>query len=32
MGHIIDISHHQDPARMDYDRLAKVVDHVIIRT
>ena len=32
MGHIIDISHHQDPARMDYDRLAQVVDHVIIRT
>ena len=32
MGHIIDISHHQDPARMDYDRLAQVVGHVIIRT
>src|SRR5690554_1255799 len=32
MGHIIDISHHQDPARMDYGELAPQLDHVIIRT
>lgn len=29
---IIDISHHQDPKMMDYDKLAKQVDLVIIRT
>src|SRR5690606_26467823 len=29
---IIDISHHQNPAKMDYDKLAKQVDLVIIRT
>ena len=32
MGHIIDISHHQNPSKMDYDRLAKQVDLAIIRT
>jgi len=29
---IIDISHHQDPNLIDYDKLAKEVDFVIIRT
>jgi GH25 family lysozyme M1 (1,4-beta-N-acetylmuramidase) len=29
---IIDISHHQDPKKMNYDKLAKQVDLVIIRT
>jgi GH25 family lysozyme M1 (1,4-beta-N-acetylmuramidase) len=29
---IIDISHHQDPSKMNYDKLAKQVDLVIIRT
>ena len=29
---IIDISHHQQPSRMDYDVLSKQVDWVIIRT
>lgn len=29
---IIDISHHQVPIAMDYDKLAQVVDHAIIRT
>lgn len=29
---IIDISHHQNPSKMDYDKLAKQVDLVIIRT
>lgn len=29
---IIDISHHQVPAKIDYDKLAKQVDLVIIRT
>jgi GH25 family lysozyme M1 (1,4-beta-N-acetylmuramidase) len=32
MGYIIDISHHQNPAKIDYDVLSKEVDHVIIRT
>lgn len=32
MGVIIDISHHQNPAKIDYDKLAKEVDLVIIRT
>lgn len=32
MPTIIDISHHQNPAKMDYDALAKQVDVVIIRT
>lgn len=32
MAVIIDISHHQDPKKMDYDKLAKQVDLVIIRT
>lgn len=32
MGYIIDISHHQDPSKMNYDKLAKQVDLVIIRT
>jgi len=29
---IIDISHHQDPSNIDYDKLAKEVDFVIVRT
>jgi N-acetylmuramoyl-L-alanine amidase/lysozyme len=29
---IIDISHHQDPSKINYDRLAKQVDLAIIRT
>ena len=29
---IIDISHHQDPSRINYDKLAKQVKLVIIRT
>ena len=29
---IIDISHHQDPSKMNYDKLAKQVDLVIVRT
>lgn len=29
---IIDISHHQNPSKMNYDKLAKQVDWVIIRT
>ncbi|MDD3841070.1 MAG: LysM peptidoglycan-binding domain-containing protein [Clostridia bacterium] len=32
MGYIIDISHHQDPVKIDYDKLAKQLDLVIIRT
>jgi len=32
MKAIIDLSHHQDPKKMDYDKLAKQVDLVIIRT
>lgn len=32
MGHIIDISHHQAPSSINYDKLAKQVDLVIIRT
>jgi LysM repeat protein len=32
MGHIIDISHHQTPSAINYDKLAKQVDLVIIRT
>lgn len=32
MRYIIDISHHQDPAKINYDKLAKQVDLVIIRT
>jgi len=32
MALIIDISHHQDPKKMNYDKLAKQVDLVIIRT
>jgi len=32
MGHIIDISHHQPPQNIDYNKLAKNVDFVIIRT
>lgn len=32
MTKIIDISHHQDPAKINYDKLAKEVDLVIIRT
>lgn len=32
MGYIIDISHHQPPARINYDKLAEQVDLVIIRT
>jgi GH25 family lysozyme M1 (1,4-beta-N-acetylmuramidase) len=31
LGYIIDISHHQDPAKMDYDKLAAQLDLVIIR-
>ena len=32
MGHIIDISHHQNPGKINYDKLSKEVDHIIIRT
>lgn len=32
MGKILDISHHQDPAKIDYDKLAPQLDLVIIRT
>jgi len=32
MGNITDISHHQVPSKMDYDKLAKQVDLAIIRT
>ena len=32
MGKIIDISHHQNPDKINYDKLSKEVDHVIIRT
>lgn len=32
MGYIIDISHHQNPAKINYDSLSKEVEHVIIRT
>src|SRR5690606_21882416 len=32
MSRIIDISHHQVPSKIDYDKLAKEVDLVIIRT
>lgn len=32
MPTIIDLSHHQDPVKIDYDALAKQVDFVIIRT
>ncbi|OCA86972.1 glycoside hydrolase family 25 protein [Bacillus sp. FJAT-27986] len=32
MGKIIDISHHQPPSSINYDKLAKEVDLVIVRT
>ena len=32
MGHIVDLSHHQDPKKIDYDTFAKQLDFVIIRT
>jgi len=32
MGKIIDISHHQEPSKINYNQLAKEVDLVIIRT
>lgn len=32
MDHIIDISHHQNPSKINYDKLAKQVKLVIIRT
>ncbi len=32
MGKILDISHHQDPSKIDYNKLAKELDLVIIRT
>lgn len=32
MGYIVDLSHHQDPAKIDYDTFAKHLDHAIIRT
>jgi len=32
MGKIIDISHHQVPSKIDYDKLAKQIDFAIIRT
>ncbi|SDX89910.1 glycoside hydrolase family 25 protein [Tepidimicrobium xylanilyticum] len=32
MGHIIDISHHQDPTKMNYDKLSAQLDLVIVRT
>lgn len=32
MGYIVDLSHHQDPKRIDYDTFAKHLDWTIIRT
>jgi GH25 family lysozyme M1 (1,4-beta-N-acetylmuramidase)/LysM repeat protein len=32
MGYIVDLSHHQDPKRIDYDTFAKHLDWAIIRT
>nr|DAM13512.1 MAG TPA: Lysozyme [Caudoviricetes sp.] len=32
MGYIIDLSHHQDPGRIDYNKLAKQLDFAIVRT
>ena len=32
MGYIIDLSHHQVPSKIDYDKLAKQLDFAIIRT
>ena len=32
MGHIVDLSHHQDPKKIDYDTFAKQLDFAIIRT
>ncbi|WAA10342.1 LysM peptidoglycan-binding domain-containing protein [Fervidibacillus albus] len=32
MGHIVDLSHHQHPSLIDYDKLAKQLDFAIIRT
>ncbi|MEK5323382.1 LysM peptidoglycan-binding domain-containing protein [Aeribacillus sp. FSL M8-0254] len=32
MGYIVDLSHHQDPKKIDYDTLAKQLDFAIIRT
>lgn len=32
MGHIVDLSHHQDPAKINYDVMAKLLDFAIIRT
>jgi len=32
MGYIVDLSHHQDPKRIDYDTFAKHLDWAVIRT
>ncbi|WP_208650446.1 GH25 family lysozyme [Ureibacillus thermophilus] len=32
MGYIVDLSHHQPPAKINYDVFAKNIDHAIIRT
>lgn len=32
MGYIIDVSHHQNPTKINYDKLASQLDFVIIRT
>lgn len=32
MGAIVDISHHQDPSKINYDKLAKQLDWAIVRT
>ncbi|MCM3053662.1 LysM peptidoglycan-binding domain-containing protein [Caldibacillus thermoamylovorans] len=32
MGHIVDLSHHQDPAKINYDVFASQLDFAIIRT
>jgi len=32
MGYIVDLSHHQDPKKIDYDTFAKQLDFAIIRT
>lgn len=32
MGHIVDLSHHQPPGKIDYDKFARQIDFAIIRT
>src|SRR5690554_2053049 len=32
MGYIVDLSHHQVPSKIDYDKFAKQLDFAIIRT